>query len=271
MPSLPELTPTETPKPCNRTCPVASTFLTLPPEIRLQIYSLLLINGSDLVQEGDENTGQERFMLPTKIGEFIVEGPGYGIDPTILQTCRQIYREANPVLYSQNVFVSDDPENVVRFFEQIGPVNLKLIRKLKIWVPSEAKLSPWVGLLYLLSEGAHGLRSIGICWGANPYNAVGVPQQTWELGRGLGDNLLFVNALGRIRGLEELVIGGFYAKNWLAYLEDRMGARVQAGFGMHYDKRDMKDKNLSDDMRVLIEAHLQMVATYQQGTEKLIP
>ena len=269
MPSLPEW-----PKPCNRNC----IFLTLPAEIRLHIYSQLLISKSDLIQEGNGNTDQTRFMLPSKIGEFIdtnrIEGPGPGAGPVqtaILQTCKQIYREANPVLYSQNVFVSDDPEDTVRFFEQIGPVNLKSIRKLKIWVPSEAQLSPWVGLLYLLAEGARGIRSIGICWGANPYNAAGVPQQTWELGRGLGDNLLFVNALGRIRGLEELVIGGFYAKNWLAYLKERMSARVQAGFGMHYDDKDMNDENLPGDMRVLIEEHLQMVAKYQQGTEKLIP
>jgi hypothetical protein len=40
--------------------------------------------------------------------------------------------------------------------------------------------------------------------------------------RGLGDNLDFVCTLGKIQGLETLVIEGFDAKNWPAYLEERM-------------------------------------------------
>jgi hypothetical protein len=56
---------------------------------------------------------------------------------------------------------------------------------------------------------------------------------SWQLRRGarergLGDNLDFVHALGKIRGLEKLVISGYYAKNWAAYLEERMGVQVRA-------------------------------------------
>jgi hypothetical protein len=39
---------------------------------------------------------------------------------------------------------------------------------------------------------------------------------------------LCVLSIGKIKGLEELVIQGCYAKNWPAYLEERMSVRVQA-------------------------------------------
>ena len=78
---------------------------------------------------------------------------------------------------------------------------------------ARAQLSPWVGLLYLLAEEARGLRNLRVSWWANPDDDFGNPQQIWDMGRGLGDSLLFVRALGKIRGLEELIIGGCYAKS----------------------------------------------------------
>jgi hypothetical protein len=129
-----------------------------------------------------------------------------------------IYREANPILYSQNVFATDSPGEVFRFFTRIGLVNLKLIKKL-----SKAQLSPWVGLFYLLAEEASGLRCMRVYWSANETarelcDGFGAPayskEQPWNGVRGLGDNLFFVHASGKIQALEELVIEGF--------LEERM-------------------------------------------------
>ncbi|KAN0086600.1 hypothetical protein V8E54_000288 [Elaphomyces granulatus] len=272
---------TETPKPCNRNrnCLVASTneveksnkvtFFTLPAEIRLQIYDLLLINRSD--------TDQERIILPTADIDESDDGIEYlqdrTIEPAILQTCKQIYREANPILYSQNVFWTENPEDLFRFFAQIGLVNFKLIKKLEVRVPSNAQLSSWVGLLYLLAEEASPLRCIRVYWDANLWNGFGSPRyserQAWGSVGGLGDNLLFVRALGKIQGLEELVIEGFYAKNWPAYLEERMSARVQVRCGRY--SKVTNDENLSDLMRILLETNSQMFTEYQQGTENLIP
>ena len=130
MPSLSEWTPTETPKPCNRNC----TFLTLPAEIRLQIYNLLLINRR--VDRIEEDEDQLKWN----------EEEDEMVEIAILQTCKQIYREANPILYSQTVFAIKDPEDMFRLFEKIGPGNFKLIKKLKIRVLARAKLAPWVGL-----------------------------------------------------------------------------------------------------------------------------
>jgi len=122
-------------------------------------------------------------------------------------------------------------------------------------VPSRAQLSPWVGLLYLLAEEASGLRWIKICWNsaASDYSPYSEPAWNWE--RGLGDNLLFVRALGKIKGLEELVIQGCYAKNWPTYLEERMSVRVQA-----IPLRDWCFLTEYEDL-----------SEYQLGTENLIP
>jgi len=132
------------------------------------------------------------------------------MEPGILQMCKQIYHEANPVLYSQNVFAISEPEQMFRLIVQIGLVNLKLVKTLHIWVPWMAELFPWLQLLYILAEEASGLRCIELGWGADS-------EFSWQLRRGarergLGDNLEFVRALGKIQTLEKLVISGFYAK-----------------------------------------------------------
>jgi hypothetical protein len=96
----------------------------------------------------------------------------------------------------------------------------------------------------------------------------------------LGDNLLFVRALGKIQGLEELVIEGYYAKNWLSYLEERMGVRVQAICGWYYTKEGiLKAERSLEGMfttncnyaRKHNERQLKLFTEYQQGTENLIP
>lgn len=43
----------------------------------------------------------------------------------------------------------------------------------------------------------------------------------------MGDDLDFVRALGKIQGLEKLMISGYYAKHWLLYLE-RIGIHIRA-------------------------------------------
>jgi hypothetical protein len=64
------------------------------------------------------------------------------MEPRILQTCKEIYSEANPILYSQNVFEFDEPEQIFRLIEKIGLVNLKLVKTLHISVRWRTELSP---------------------------------------------------------------------------------------------------------------------------------
>ncbi|KAN0086460.1 hypothetical protein V8E54_000148 [Elaphomyces granulatus] len=271
----------ETPKPRN---PVASwpstneaersskvTFFTLPPEIRLQIYNLLLVSQFDLNTCDDINEDEDSdAYYESGYWRDWRDRRDRTIEPAILQTCKKIYHEANPILYSQNVFAIDKAEEILQFIGQIGFVNFKLIKKLKIWVPSWAKLSPWLGLLYLLAEEASGLRCIRLCWDSNlgDHLAYG-EQEAWDWWRGLGDNLLFVRALGKIQGLEELVIEGYYAKNWPSYLEERMGVQVQAICGWYYTEEAILEEGR--DAREHNWMQLELFTEYQQGTENLIP
>jgi hypothetical protein len=110
-----------------------------------------------------------------------------------------------------------------RLIARIGLANFKLIKTLHIWVPWMAELSPWLRLLFMLAEEASGLRYVELGWGAD---FEGIRRG------GLGDNLDFLRALGKIQKLEKLVIKGYYAKNWPAYLDEKMGARVQAICGL---------------------------------------
>ncbi|PVH71889.1 hypothetical protein DL98DRAFT_660356 [Cadophora sp. DSE1049] len=162
----------------------------------------------------------------------------------LLLTCKQIYNEVNSILYSQNVFAISDPEQMFRLIVQIDLVSLKLVRTLHIWVPWMAELSPWLQLLYILAEKASGLRYIELAWDTNC-------EDRWQLQRGnrergLGDNLDFVRALGKIQGLEKLLISGYYAKNWPAYLE-RIGVRARAICGHCCEESELKEEDLNDE------------------------
>jgi len=138
-------------------------------------------------------------------------------------------------------------------------------------VPWMADLSPWLRLLHILAEEASGLRSIKLKWCAgfmeNPRKF-----ERRVLERGLGDQLDFVRALGKIQGLETLVIDGYYAKNWPAYLEERMGVRVQT-IDQWLDEMRLRG-DLEDHIQYICdvnEQYLQDLREYQQGTEELIP
>ena len=134
------------------------------------------------------------------------------MEPGILQTCKQVYHEANSILYSQNVFHMSEPKQMFRLIMQIGPVNFKLIKTLHIWVPWMAELSPWLQILHILAKEASGLRYIELGWGANCEFPWHLERGATE--RGLGDNLDFERPLGKIQEVEKRVIEGYYAKNW---------------------------------------------------------
>src|SRR5437667_7158347 len=135
-------------------------LLTLPVEIRLQIYDLLLVSRFGRIQD------------PLWANQAVVKLhtlQSRTMEPGILQTCKQIYHEANSILYSQNVFSISEPEQMFQFISQIGPMNIKLVKSLDIWVPEDAEISPWLRLLDILAEEANGLRFVKLGWGANPW------------------------------------------------------------------------------------------------------
>lgn len=74
-----------------------SPFLTLPVEIRLEIYRLLLV--SKAYAELHHCTSKKFRLIPKEPWDCPLE-----IHPNILLTCRIINKEGTPILYSENVF-----------------------------------------------------------------------------------------------------------------------------------------------------------------------
>lgn len=67
---------------------IMGSLLLLPPELRNEVYELCLISNMPLdIQCLDASTPHE-----------------HGLTPSLLHTCRQIYQEANGILYGLNIF-----------------------------------------------------------------------------------------------------------------------------------------------------------------------
>jgi hypothetical protein len=77
-----------------------TTFFRFPPEIRLQIYRLLLIADGGIKYH--VCLLKTCFLVPPELrGKKKYR---HGLFPAILETCRTIHREANPILYEKNEF-----------------------------------------------------------------------------------------------------------------------------------------------------------------------
>jgi len=122
------------------------TFMTLPAEIRLPTYDLLLVSCLDQKHP----SYNVRNTLPNNtISLHMPQIPFYRtLEPQILQTCKQIYHEAGLILYSHNLFLISEPKKLFRLAAKFDPVNLKMIKTLDTWMPYVAKLIPWLQFLY---------------------------------------------------------------------------------------------------------------------------
>jgi hypothetical protein len=247
------------------------TFLGLPAEIRLEIYDILLVNRWEgPIPSWDlrgHKTGQKRVRLLKALPDPRT------ISPNILRTCKQIYIEARPIIYTQNLFDIHIPDDMLKFLAQIGPTNIKFVRSLEIGVHWEITVDPWLKLLQKLAEEATGLRSIELQWIVSCY------RDEFEH-RGLGDSLPFVRALASIKQLEKLKIGGLYAKHWPAYLAREMDVQLHVECGIPDElwwdcdtEAEFKANPEDDavDMGLVNETNLEYFEMYQEGTENLIP
>lgn len=242
------------------------TLLALPAEIRIKIYDLLLVSRFDRKENPFWAVGK---TCQKKICLQEPRAPGYRtMGPQILQTCKQIYYEANSILYSRNVFNFNAPEQMFSFVTQIGPANIEFVRSLDFWVQADAEISPWLRLLNTLTQKATGLKFIELAWCAERNFG-------WQIGsggqRGLGDNVLFVRALARIPQLENLNISGFYAKHWTSYLGRETGAQVHAKCGHNIEFAEDGPEYDTWIIRTLNEENPRELKGYQKGTEDLIP
>ena len=79
-------------------CSTTITLLSLPFEIRRQIYKELLVAHRPI---GEDSASSPRANERYVHGHFLQDWP---ITVSILRTCYQVYDEASPVLYGQNIF-----------------------------------------------------------------------------------------------------------------------------------------------------------------------
>jgi len=178
--------------------------------------------------------------------------------PTLLRTSKQIYCEALPILYSENEFLVDKAGLFLSWLQQIGPVNITLLKSLRIfphavysetgqtWLgdPEDPNYSGpiWCKLLNKLADEATGLEYVYVYLDAEE-----------ELGHyGAGKDLNFVRALGRMKISRRLEIDGYFATEWPRYLEGKLGMPVwdTQGHSQNYSL---------------------LLREYQRGTESLIP
>lgn len=201
-----------------------ASFLTLPVELRLRIYDYVLISRCESTLNPSLMDGDKKMIMVDGRMNGKPTWSNTSISPALLQTCKTIYLEASPVMYAENTFLVQDPQNTVAFLQQIGSTQARDLESLKLWVGSGPS-GPWVELLDQLAQNATGLRKLVIVFFANRTLLAPLLAPHWR-DRGLGGDPRFVHALVKIQGLKKLEIGGYYAQHWLPHLEKKMGVSV---------------------------------------------
>jgi hypothetical protein len=136
------------------------TLLTLPKELRLQIFSELLVDPDPIVfgANWDFSRSPSRPLVRYKED---------GLCPAVLQLNRQTHSEASPILYINNCFkFSDDPipsftgsADIAPFFSQIGSQTSR-IRHICITLPSSHDFFDYQTRVELLEPYAKNLKLI---------------------------------------------------------------------------------------------------------------
>lgn len=209
-------------------------FLSLPSKARRRIYEYLLVCKPQIMPDYRPAARQP-------------------ITLSILRTCKQIHSEASQILYSENTFLVAEPERTLKWYIQIGQVNVKHLESIRIFVHAvystqetysihtTSMSSFWYKLLDRLARDATGLRHIYIYWDATS-------AEEFCGHYGAGRDLRFVRELAKIQRLQTMVIDGYYAKHWPKYLAEKMAIPIQEG----------------GDTQPLLRK-------YQRGTENLMP
>lgn len=245
-----------------------ASFLGLPVELRLRIYTELLVSRtpnevvgydfSKLPAEPMHGSSRQWISLdgfldttdrnlPRGIWRDIRGGTRrrshLNIDPRILRVCKQINNEACSILYRWNVFYGKDVSSVLYFFERIGERNLSFLRSLIIRVEllhyERNEVPDWLHIVRILASKALGLRHLvvrfhlSMCWG-------GAQPDQRDL-----DIASFIRGLADIRELRELDLQHYYARHWIDFLGQAMPQTQVTGVSRLDDHFRMSPKGYS--------------------------
>ncbi|KFZ18773.1 hypothetical protein V501_01004 [Pseudogymnoascus sp. VKM F-4519 (FW-2642)] len=227
-------------------------FFSLPLKIRLSIYRHALVNKR---RDGGLPRGMVQYQIMVTIRKELKDRT---MTPALLRTSKQIYREALPILYSENKFLVDKAKQLLDWLQQIGSINITLLKSLRIFPHAvySGTGQPWLGdsensdysgptwckLLNKLADEATGLEYVYVNLDA---------EESWGH-YGAGKDLNFVRALGRMKVSRRMEIDGYFAMEWPRYLKGKLGIPVW-------------------DTQGHSQSYLRWLGEYQRGTEGLIP
>ncbi|MCJ1471156.1 hypothetical protein MMC07_009804 [Pseudocyphellaria aurata] len=147
-----------------------------------------------------------------------------GVDP-ILQKLQSLNDAPNDLLPSLTINVSQ-PGALMTW---LRTNNAALITNLSIFVDPV--------------HDATNLQALTVYWDAEgPW---GTPKP-WSLGDivmhlGLGRSVVFIRGLAQLKVKESVEMGGFYAKHWLKYLEEKVGLKPVEDISTGYWERALRD------------------------------
>ena len=127
-------------------------FLSLPLEIRFQIYELALTSSPKIPREHPLSAPRSRQLLATRL-----------LSRELLFANHQIYLEARITFYQQNTFLLVSPNQASRWLARIGPINRAYIRDLRIiinGITGEIACEMWRFLFQQLPLALPGLRRL---------------------------------------------------------------------------------------------------------------
>lgn len=104
-------------------------FLSLPPELRNLIYSFVLVDPSGIRLKSRSRAFRRTAVRSTTAldGEY-----HSSLAPNILLLNREIYKEAQPILYGGNQIILDDTYTLHTFLASIGSKNCAALTNIKI-------------------------------------------------------------------------------------------------------------------------------------------
>lgn len=103
--------------------PQNSLLLSLPPELRNTIYTLVLVSEEPILVDPNTDT--------TETGDRYEPDNVVIMEPALLRTCRSTRSEASQLYYSNNVFCSINYSKLFRWIEGIGVEKRALLRDIR--------------------------------------------------------------------------------------------------------------------------------------------
>lgn len=164
-----------------------------------------------------------------------------GVDP-ILQKLKSLNDAPSDLLPSLTINVSQ-PGALMTW---LSTNNAALITNLFIFVDPVVSLSPspqqWCRLFDKLQQDATNLQGLTVYWDAEGPWGTRKPWKIEDIGHvGLGRSVVFIRGLAQLKVKESVEIGGFYAKYWPRYLEEKIGLKPVENTSKGYWEQALRD------------------------------